>query len=33
MGNMQFSDVQIINLSLLVTLRDSIKQDRVVRTD
>lgn len=29
MGNMQFSDVQIINLSLLATLRDSIKQDRV----
>ncbi|WP_158592156.1 flagellar transcriptional regulator FlhD [Noviherbaspirillum sedimenti] len=29
MGNMQFSDVQIINLSLLITVRDSIKQDRI----
>lgn len=29
MGNMQFSDVQLINLSLLVTIRDSIKQDRI----
>lgn len=29
MGHMQFSDVQLINLSLLVTVRDSLKHDRV----
>lgn len=29
MGNVQFSDVQLINLSMLITMRDSIKHDLV----
>jgi hypothetical protein len=29
MGNVQFSDVQLINLSLLMTVRDSIQRDAV----
>ncbi len=29
MNNVQFSDVQLINLSMLITLRDSIKHDLV----
>lgn len=29
MGNIQFSDVQISNLSMLITIRDGIKRDPV----
>ena len=29
MGNVQFSDMQLINLSMLITIRDNIKHDLV----
>jgi hypothetical protein len=29
MGDVQFSDMQVLNLSMLITMRDNIKQDLV----